>query len=805
MKAIIKQKEETLLKAYVTILRINYPKKNLEEIIPGEFGIINVKINTILEGTLPLELAPFEGFVVDSITLKGPIPRPEIGSLYYFEGYLEEDPHFGYQYSIKQLHKTYELKDEESKKIFLYCLLGESKADLLYKNFNDPCEILEKENSEALIKIKGIGPQTAQWIIDKYKNNIDKSGDYVRFQEYGLTPNMISKMQQVYKSTDTILYLLDNNPYAFIEVIDGIGWDRADAMALNKGYSPNGENRIKAFVKYFLKNKANEEGHSWISLQELVEAIWNIAPTLPEDILKEFLNKWSYKTDGEISLVPEEKWLYYDINSRKIGLTYYRKLEEQIGYHLLRLLNAKKVPFSAEEIQSAIEVSEKIKNFEYTPEQKSAINLCLSNNVSIVSGSAGCGKTTIMHPITILLREKNQFFAQCSLSGKAASNLSEITNQTGYTIHRLLGYSGENGSFEYNESHPLPYDVIILDELSLVGGEIFLSLIKAIKTGSRLIMLGDPNQLEAIGMANLLKDCMYSEIIPVARLTKIHRQAAKSGIITESLKISAGEQIVPSTPISEVRGELQDLRILTYSDSVLSHDKVMEQYRKFYCDWNVPSSQIAVIVPMRSKGGLSCYSLNNEIQDLVNGAEKEEIFINTKEGGYKLKINDKILITKNHYDTKDLLGNIQPVFNGNTGFVEKIEDSSKSIVVNLTQQGQIRIPKEFLRDVELGYALTCHKAQGSSSEYVIVGIDMSAYTLLSKEWVYTAMTRAKKFCSLVGQISALRTSAKTSRVTVKKTWLQEILAFFSVKGTQDYECQPLYKINMKELEESARL
>lgn len=761
------------LKAYVKVISVIFPKKNLSDIIPGEFGILKVEISSIISGEIPVEING--GGFFQLVTIKGPIPAIEMGGIYYFEGELVEDRRFGFQYEIKQLHKEYILQTKEQERVFLTCILGEKKTEMLYSALDNPIEILEKKDIKALVKIKGIGESSAISILKKYEDNMDLSGDYVQLEGYGLSSKMITKMQRVFKSTDTILYLLKNNPYVFINVIEGIGWEKADAIALNGGLSPNGENRIKAYIKYYLRQRAETDGHSWVLLSELVEAVWGIAPSLEASVLQEYLREWSYKNTDPVELFTSERWLYYQPATKKIGLSFYRKLEEQIALHLHRLITATPLnSFSDTEIEEAICQSEKEKGFDYTEEQRAAIYKACKNNICIITGSAGCGKTTIMHPIVLLMNKKNRPFAQCSLSGKAASNLSEITQQKGYTIHRLLGFDGDSCQFKYNENHQLPCDTIILDELSLVGGEIFLDLLKAFPSGGRLIMIGDPNQLEAIGLANLLKDCMNTSTIPVARLTKIHRQAARSGIITESLRISAGEQIIPPSPIEEVRGELNDLKIITYSDSILSHDIVIEEYTKLIQN-GIKPSDISVIVPLRTRGGISCYKLNNDIQALVNADEQRKVKIETKDGGYELRVNDRILITKNRYDIFDIEGNEAPIFNGNTGYVAKITDEGKELVVYLTQQGFVRIPRDSFRDVELGYALTCHKSQGSANNYIIIGLDYSAYTLLSKEWVYTAITRAKKMCILVSQISALRASSKISRVTTKNTWLPEIL------------------------------
>ena len=283
--------------------------------------------------------------------------------------------------------------------------------------------------------------------------------------------------------------------------------------------------------------------------------------------------------------------------------------------------------------------------------------------------------------------------------------------------------------------------------------------------------------MEAIGSANLLKDCIGSGVIPYTCLSKIHRQAARSGIITESLRASAGEKLVSLEPVDEVRGYLKDLHIVTYSDSVLSQSKVLEEFNRLYKDHNISVKDISIVVPMRTRGEISCLALNNKIQSIVNGIPSEQDYVvNSKDGGYILRPLDKILITRNHYQAgKDAKGELVPIFNGNTGYIVSIDKESETMVVDLIQQGRIEIAREYWGDIELGYALTCHKMQGSSSPYVIVGIDMAAYTLLSKEWLYTSLTRAKKYCSLVGQITAIRKASTISRVIIKQTWLKEFL------------------------------
>ena len=755
------------MKGTLKLVRVLFPRKQLSEIIPGEFGILIMEVQSVEEGAVPTEIAMGTSVIKPLITIKGSIPAVEYETLYNFAGTLIEDARFGLQYTIEKLERPFSFETDDQKDLFLRTIFGDSKTDLLYDALPDPMDVLEREDIDALVRVKGIGRKTAEKLLARFRSKIGDSSGLVQLQEYGLTPNMIVKLQEIFHSVDTILYLLQNNPYALIDLVEGISWITADKLALNSGYNPISGKRIAAYTQYYLKDMAQSEGHSYISLDELVGAIYSIAPKIDEDDLRNMLHAWI-----------QDGWLYYEAETRRIGLTYYRKLEEQITLELMRLQHSKTRTYTEEEVNRAISEAEAEYGIGYTDEQRSGIDVCLKNNVSIVSGAAGVGKSTVVAPLVRLFKQKQIPFAQCSLSGKAASNLSDITGEEGYTIHRLLSYDGLTGNFLYNKQNNVPYGVIILDELSLVGGEIFLKLLQAIPSGSSLIMLGDPNQLEAIGLTNLLKDCLDSYVIPSAKLTKIHRQAARSGIITESLRVSAGENIVSLEPIEETRGVLKDLKIKTYLESGESQRAVFNEYKKLV-DEGVYPDDITVVVPMRTRGDISCFELNGMIQEYINPGNNflRGVTISTKEGGYILREGDRVLVTKNNYRTQNLSGDIVPVYNGNIGKIRTIDAQAGNIVVRFRQQGDIVVPREFWRTLELGYAITCHKFQGSASPYVIVGLDMSAYTLLSKEWLYTALTRARKYCVLVGQINAIRKSVKISRVTVKRTWLQELLIY----------------------------
>lgn len=297
-------------------------------------------------------------------------------------------------------------------------------------------------------------------------------------------------------------------------------------------------------------------------------------------------------------------------------------------------------------------------------------------------------------------------------------------------------------------------------------------------------MLGDIAQLPSLGVGSVFKDLIETQVVPCYRLTKIHRQAQKSAIITESIKVSNGQQIIGNSEISEIRGELKDLKIVTYKDADLSRVKFLTEYRTLLRS-GVSANDIIGVVPMKLRGAMSSFALNNDVQKFVNPDERLPSIklAADKDKYYTIRLGDRVINRKNHYDTItravyerygfDKDNPVEPIYNGNLGFVTDIQENY--IVVDFKQQGEIVIPKAYWEDVLLGYVVTTHSFQGSQSPYVVVGLDMSAYMLLSREMLYTALTRSKKYCVLVGQINAVKKATSISRVSVKQTWLKELL------------------------------
>lgn len=752
---------EDKVRLKVRVERIIYPKNGQTS---GSWTIAAFRIEEVLEGEVP---ECFQWSL--RFTAKGSMPALNARDTYTMVAHLVEDAKYGLQYEVDLMCLDYDLTDKDDQLKFFSFFLTPTQTAALYENCDNPLVLLQNHDTKALMKIKGIGPVTAQRMINKYEDSKDLSLAFVRFYDLGLTKGAIEKLVHFYGSPEAAVEVIEKNPYLLIIQVPGYGWAKADAIAMSQGLAHDSDERMGAYLVHYLREQAEMNGNSWVSVEDLCVVIDQVCDPQNDERIYELIRR---NIKNHV--------LYYDKETERVGLMEYRELEQQIANEILRIQRgAAHIEINPERAETIIRSVELEQGFEYTEEQRTAIWNTLNNQFSILTGSAGVGKSSVVNGIAHVLEAHNFRVAQVSLSGRAASKLTEITHIEGKTIHRLLKYDPESGKFFHNKENPLPYDIIIGDEVSMWGGEITLSLLQAIPTGAKVLFIGDTKQLEAIGLASVLTDTIKSHTMPTVQLTKIQRQQADSGIITQSLKVACGEQIVgPKTSGVEYRGVRKDFKLVTYIDSALTQSKIIDEFKELYINQHVPANDIQVLVPMRSRGEASCRALNLAIQEIVNGTPSvDEITVPYTDGNYKYSYtyrpNDRIIIMKNNYKTINIEGNKEPIYNGNVGYIKQI--GPDFMIVNLTEQGDIVLGAEDYNNLSLGYAITVHKKQGDSSPYVIGAIDSSSYALMSKELLYTMITRARKYCVLIGQKKILQQAVRISRVKTKQTWLCELL------------------------------
>ena len=535
-----------------------------------QWGIIVCSIDKVIKGD----------FIGDKngMIFKGTMPEPSLGATYIIIADYVDDPKWGEQYNIKSIYSdiSFDKDDKKGRFKFLCTLFTPSQIEAMYSVYDDPFAVLDAEDVEKLVQIKGCGIKTADLWIRKFKKNINIARIFVELENYGLTNNMIKRLMDRYNSPDLVIEKVKTNPYVLVNEVDGIGWKRADEIALAGNIKPDSSMRIGAYIIYYL-DMCGENGNSWITPDELLGAILdNLGEEIPDENITMAIRDLGNK-------------LWWNEDKDKIGLSKYYKIEYRVAEELIRIRNAESNIY-CNDWRMRIEHLERVQGWKFTDEQMYGIETVLNNNVTVIHGLAGTGKTSVVSGVLEALN--NYSSVMCALSGRAASRMSEITGKTGYTIHRLLGYPKGDSEYQFFEF---------------------------------LICLGDSGQLESIGCGNVAYDMIHSSEIPTIELTKIHRQAAKSAIITQSIAVRNSKQIVSKDWVgTETRGELQDLELHCYSDSSNTFYEVMEIFSKLMAQKDFDIMDCQIIVPIKTRGDACTYKINNTIQELYNPASKNK-------------------------------------------------------------------------------------------------------------------------------------------------------------------------------------
>lgn len=744
------------IKLYGTVEKIIYPSDHPHQ--SGEFAIFIAQVRDKENK----DEATFD----TQETLSGVVPELVRGQEYHIVADSIEHIKYGLQYEVRQMHSAVKWHDKSQVEKFLSYILPAKTISLLMTEVPDLMEVLDRGDIDRLVKVKGIGESRAERIISRYNDSIDKAAAYTKLSDLGLTVGMIDKLIKRYKSADIVVDKVLNYPYQLIYDVPGIGWNTADKWAIKAGIAPENPDRIKAYFYYQLCNILTTKGDTFVSKNALFETIFALSDRISNDLMIRCLKE-----------AVAEGTIYYEPETERVGLMMARKLESDIANEIHRLMSAPVKPIN--HVDDVITACEKTMGFEYSDEQKAAIKVILDNNVSLLTAKAGSGKSASMFPVVSALLREGYNVEQCCLSGRAALNLSEATGIEGKTIHRLLHWNAGTNEFDYNESNPLKTNMVILDEVSMVGGKVFLSLLKAIPTGARLVMVGDFGQLEPIGVGNVGYDLMVSRIIPHAHLTKIFRQAQKSGIISESSKIYDGKQIIPANFTgSKTMGVLQDFTVTSCEDTQACYAKVITEFRHWTEDLHRSVDDIAICVAKRSIGPLCARLINDTVQKFIPLPGARSLTVKYKDGDTEYEVlfreGDKVTVTDNNYNIKNINNEPHPIFNGNVGKIVTINLINRSMIVKFGSE-KVVIPSACLDHLRLGYVITTHKSQGIGIPYVIAVADPSARTLLSKELLYTQITRAKKECLLIGTTESIRYATTKTSTRTKKTWLTELI------------------------------
>ena len=756
--------------------RIIY-SKNSKKVQSGDFAIFSMRITKWIDNKID---------EIETIKLKGTTCTLEYGTTYkVFCKLAETHEIYGDTYGLIYISKCIDISNKDKQKEFLRNVLNENLVEKLFDEYDDVIKLLENRDVKSLMKIKGIGNQVALRMIDEYEESKDYSSIYMELGQLGFTHTFIKKLVDFYKSPDTVIDIVKNNPYDLLRV-EGIGFKKADEVACKVGITQYDIRRIKGFLLYYL-NDQGEAGRSYLNYQDLMKALYDTLGFVPEEIINATAKQ----------MIDNKDVVVLD-NGSKIALKKFYDLEKNIMNELFRLqiglvkvvendsnkvnsIHDDYIPrsFNIGNWETITENVEEKQGFMFTDEQRAAIKLSLDNHVMALTGGAGVGKTSTANGICSLY--SGYSILACALSGKASVRITEATGLPASTIHRALGY--QNGEFMFNKENKLAVDIVLIDEATMINGTLFLSLLEAIPTGAKVIIMGDVQQLTPIGNCQVFADILDSNVLPVVKLSKPHRQALRSGIIPTSIKIANQQQIFDGNYTGNaIIGELEDMELdisgkgndESISDKIIKHFQV--ELEKFH-----DIMEVQICVPMKLRGELSCYNLNSKIQSIYNpklsNCNEIEIFLEKKNDEakkYIIRVGDKVINTKNNYKCINLEGNTTPVFNGNMGIVKEIEKNGMC-TIDFIGIGEVIFTKSDCKNLELGYACTVHKLQGSGFCSTIVGLDNSSYIMNNSELLYTAITRAKKYCVLIANNYAVVKSIQTKEVKTKQTFLKDML------------------------------
>lgn len=698
----------------------------------------------------------FDGNTKSSIkkvcTLTGKMQQLIVGGEYIVKAKYKCDKTYGHQYVPVSVYAILP-QSKESQLLFLQSLIHPTIAENLINAY--PNVVSDVVNGSLKVidydKVKGVREATWNKIKDKIMNNYLISDIITMLKPLGVTYAMIKKLLSDEPNPALLKQQIEDNPWIVCK-IDGIGFKKADDLALKlKPHLVNSTERLVAFVRYHLRELGESHGHTWISENILRTAISNNVPECVDKV------NWLFENNE-----------FLHIDDGKVGLKYYYDIEMKI-FELL--LNKSKITTSIKlsdnQIDMAIKLAEEEQGFNYVPEQLEAIKDSLNRTVSLITGKAGTGKTSIMRAIIKAYQENCYSIAASALSAMAAQRITEATTFPAMTIHRTLGCMGFN-EFTFNKDNQMIVNVAFLDEGSMVNASLFLHWLEAIGDNTRIIISGDHKQLPPIGFGNVFSDLieMFDNTV-VSKLIKPMRQAERSGILVDANLIR--ENI---NPISEkiapklVHGELQDMFYMFRDNRQSLFDIAVKTFLKSVETDGLDN--VVIAVPRKKDCLNSTFELNKIIQDKLLAHEKKSI------SSYNMtfKLGARVMQTVNDYDKN--------VFNGEIGYITKIDeryDGKKKeeyciVTYNDSVLGtkQIEYTKKELPVLDLAYAMTTHKLQGAGRETVIGIIDNTHYQLLDNCMLYTMLTRAKKRCLLLAEPQAFLQCIRTSH-NKRNTWM----------------------------------
>lgn len=701
------------------------------------------------------------------IKIVGIFDSVNIGESLEVEGEFTYDNKYGEQLNVSSYQKKLPSSTVEIEKYLasgIISTIGPKNASYIVKQFGKKSLDIVFDETDKLLEVRGIGKKS----IEKIKKSVEelKFSKNILFHLTGLgiSLSLSKKIYNIFR--ENTLEVINENPYKLIKNVKGIGFLKADEIALKNNLDKNSPYRIESAILYVLTQKAINFGHVYYPKEKLTNEVSKLIGVETELIEPVYMNL----------LLSSEVVIDNSFEESNIYLDYLYVSESYIASKLAKMaLNDDfKILFDIEK-----EINEAIKSLsiKLSKIQIDAIKSCFEENISIITGGPGTGKTTIINTISKIYLDNGYNISLCAPTGRAAKRIEETTGIEAKTIHRMLGYIPSSyddiGHFEYNEDNPLDTDVIIIDEMSMVDVVLFEKLLRGMKDNTRLVIVGDVDQLPSVGAGNVLRDLINSKKIKYTKLVDIFRQSESSNIIVNAHKINNGQE-----PILNEKNS--DFFFLKTETPAITRNVVVDLISKRLPNaYGYDFSKDIQILTQSRKGICGVFELNRLLQDILNPKTEttDEILVGNK----LFRVNDKVMQTKNNYnlsffdsDGEENFG----VYNGDMGHIIFIDKSSNKLTVEMDDKRLIDYTLEDLDNLELAYAITIHKSQGSEFKSVIIPMFDGYRLLQTRNLLYTAITRAKENIVLVGDKNVMNNMIRNNTINSRYSNLENRIKHF---------------------------
>ena len=712
------------------------------------------------------------GYVICEVSSKeegdfyavGYMPTARPGESASLTGDWVNHPEYGEQFKV-ELYDTIMPKEETA--IIKYLSSGvikgvrEATAKKLYEAFGDSVFDVLTNEPEKVEKIKGIGHDRAVTICKSFNEQRSVQNIVMFLQQYSISANTAIKIHKIFGSE--AVSVIKENPYALANAVDGISFKTADAIAYNIGIPKNSPERIACGVVYYLREAAYTNGHAY----------------LPRGVIKEHtvynLDITETEAENAISeLIADRDIILDKIDNNEVLYLYGMYHDEKyIANRVVEIATTEsKYAIRASRAEEEVDEFERDNGIKLAKKQREAVVTALSSGFMVLTGGPGTGKTTTINAIISIMENLNIKVALAAPTGRAAKRMSQVTGRDAKTVHRLLGAQmvGNTHTFSRDEENPLDCDVIILDEASMVDTSLMASFLRAVKPGGRIILSGDSDQLPSVGAGNVLRDIIASGVVSTVKLSDIFRQSEESLIIVNAHKINNGE-------MPELSDRTRDFFFMKRANPSDVATTVTELYKsrlpKTY-GLN-PMSDIQILSPTK-KGITGTVELNRILQMSINppSQSKNEY----KYGQTVFREGDKVMQTRNNYDIEYTTENGEDgvgIYNGDMGIVDSIHTQERYMIITFDDGKIIEYPFTSVEDLDLAYAITVHKSQGSEFSYVVIPLSTYMPMLMTRNLFYTAITRAKTMVILVGSDRIVENMTKNNTYTKRFTGLSDRL------------------------------